>query len=301
MPGIDLTIRMANLQNAVDRLSVLRERYRNLSADIEVLRQRQLQLQAQGEKEAKQLQRVTKLIRDKTAQQNALNVSMNQAENSTKRATAQIQKMGFAAKTATTLVNQLRFALVGTFGVFAAIQVFKNLAREAIAFEDAMRQVKVVTGAGKDEIMQLRNAALDLAASGIFNPSEVAAVTGEDLEKSTNLLATTIRSFGLDAAATKTIANQMALAFNKSALGVSNMYEALKYVGPPAAQLGWTFAEVSSVLGILADNMISGSLAGTSLRNMMLEWSDANSSLRKTTNAVGYSFDEFIEKGWHIT
>lgn len=351
MPGIDLTIRMANLQNAVDRLSVLRERYRNLSADIEVLRQRQLglansttslknqidnldkesndyqktskRLEQQQKKEQTQLQRVTKLIRDKTTQQNALNVSMSQAENSTKRATAQIQKMGFAAKTATTLVNQLRFALVGTFGVFAAIQVFKNLAREAIAFEDAMRQVKVVTGAGKDEIMQLRNAALDLAASGIFNPSEVAAiqvnlsklgftvkeisymvksigdisiVTGEDLEKSTSLLATTIRSFGLDAAATKTIANQMALAFNKSALGVSNMYEALKYVGPPAAQLGWTFAEVSSVLGILADNMISGSLAGTSLRNMMLEWSDANSSLRKTTNAVGYSFDEFIEK-----
>lgn len=321
MPGIDLTIRMANLQNAVDRLSVLRERYRNLSADIEVLRQRQLQLQAQGEKEAKQLQRVTKLIRDKTAQQNALNVSMNQAENSTKRATAQIQKMGFAAKTATTLVNQLRFALVGTFGVFAAIQVFKNLAREAILFEDTMKQVKVVSGATAEEMKKLRDIALEVAVSGIFSPSEIAKtqvqlaklgftasevskmiesisklsiITGEDAEKSTNLLATTLRSFGYSASQTERVANAMAKGFNSSALGVENMYEAMKYVGPVARQLGWTFEDVTSILAALSDNMISGSLAGTSLRNIMLQWADENSNLRKEMNVTGYTFNDFI-------
>ena len=200
---------------------------------------------------------------------------------------------------------------MGTFGIFAAIQVFKNLAKEAIAFEDTMKQVNVVSGATAEEMKKLRDIALEVAVSGIFSPSEIAKtqvqlaklgftasevakmiesisklsiITGEDAEKSTNLLATTLRSFGYSASQTERVANAMAKGFNSSALGVENMYEAMKYVGPVARQLGWTFEDVTSILAALSDNMISGSLAGTSLRNIMLQWADENSNLRKEMN-----------------
>lgn len=66
------------------------------------------------------------------------------------------------------------------------------------------------------------------------------------------------------------VANQMAGAANSSALDVNNLYDSLRYVGPVAANLNIPFNDLVAVLGVLGNNAIKGSSAGTGLRQMLM-------------------------------
>lgn len=163
-------------------------------------------------------------------------------------------------------------------------------------FEASMSEVKAITGATGPEFQKLTKNALDLGAATKFTAKEVsqlqvaygrlgfttkeilnatkatldlAAATGEDLAKSADIAGSTVRAFGLDASETLRVADVMASSFNKSALGLDNFGEAMKYVAPVAANANISLEQTTALLGVLADNGIRGSMAGTSLRKII--------------------------------
>jgi hypothetical protein len=181
-------------------------------------------------------------------------------------------------------------------GVSELIQVIGSGINTIKDFERTMSTVKAITGATTEEFNALKKSALALGASTRYTSKEVAELqieygrlgfttkeilaataatldlataTGSDLAKSADVAGSTVRGFGLSADETRRVVDVMAESFNKSALGIENFSEAMKYVAPIAAQAGLSVEETTAILGTLADSGIRGSMAGTSLRKII--------------------------------
>lgn len=208
----------------------------------------------------------------------------------------------------------------------AAIGATKEYARVLAEFESTMSEVKAITGATGDEFTALSNDALRLGASTKFTAREVgqlqiaygrlgftnkeilqateatlqlATATGEDLAKSADVAGSTVRGFGLQADETQRVVDVMASSFNKTALGLDNFTESMKYVAPVASAAGATVEETTALLGVLADAGIRGSMAGTSLRKIFTDITKDGRPLMDRLNELGKrgitladSFDE---------
>jgi hypothetical protein len=184
------------------------------------------------------------------------------------------------------------------FGIYEVASGIKNAIGVMAEFEKTMSEVKAITGATGDEFNRLREDALRLGASTKFTATEVgklqiaygrlgfttkeilkateatlslAAATGEDLAKSADVAGSTVRGFGLDAKETQRVVDVMASSFNKSALGLENFAESMKYVAPVAHAAGASLEETTALLATLADAGIRGSMAGTSLRKIFTD------------------------------
>lgn len=161
-------------------------------------------------------------------------------------------------------------------------------------FERQMDTVAAISGAAGDDLKKLQDNAVNLAGafrsidiakmetelarlgfqtSEIINSTkaivDLATATGEDLAKSAEIVGSTLRIFHKDAKESGAVAESMAIGFNTSALALDNFGEAMKYVGPVANAANLSLEQTTALLGVLADNGIKGSMAGTSLRKII--------------------------------
>ncbi len=200
---------------------------------------------------------------------------------------------------------------------FSATAIFAGLKQgvSIIAdFEHTMQEVKAITGATGDEFKSLEKDALRLGAATKFTADEVgqlqvafgrlgfntkeildateatlalAAATGEDLAKSADVAGSTVRGFGLRAKETQRVVDVMASSFNKTALGLDNFTESMKYVAPIAAAANVSVEETTALLGVLADAGIRGSSAGTALRKIFGDLSKDGRPLSERLEELG--------------
>ncbi|MDN2613423.1 phage tail tape measure protein [Apilactobacillus sp. EABW-1NA] len=105
---------------------------------------------------------------------------------------------------------------------------------------------------------------------------QASIASGDDYTDVVHNATSAIESFGLKtnnsskmAANTKTVLNQMAYAADLTATDFNGMGEALKYVGASAHNAHQSIAETSSAIGILSNNGLDASQAGTGLRQVL--------------------------------
>ena len=200
--------------------------------------------------------------------------------------------------------------------VSAAIKVSKD-------FEQGMANVKAISGATGVEFKALEANARKLGASTKFTATEVAglqtefsklgftateinkvtegtlalaAATGSDLATSAAVGGATLRGFGLDATETGRVTDVMAKSFSSSALDMQKFSDSMKYVAPIAKIAGVNIEGTTAILGQLANAGIDGSMAGTSLRKILLEAGKEGSKLAKRMGGPIKSFEDFQEK-----
>lgn len=211
---------------------------------------------------------------------------------------ATVGKVGAAALAATTTA-------VTSFGASAV--------SAGADFDSAMSQVAATMGYTMDElndssseasqnIETLRNFAQEMGSSTAFSATEAAealnymALAGYDTETSMSMLPTVLdlaasgamnladasdmvtdvsSALGLSIDETTTMVDQMAAAASSSNTSVSQLGDALLTIGATASNVSGGTQELSTVLGVLADNGIKGSEGGTHLRNMLLSLQDA--------------------------
>lgn len=184
--------------------------------------------------------------------------------------------------------------MMRAFGAYAVYKGLEYGVTVLAQFERQMDTVAAITGATGAELKELQDNAVNLAGSfksidiakmetelgrlgfttkEIINSTKsivaLATATGEDLAKTADTLGSTLRIFNLDARKSGEVADIMAGGFNKSALSLENFTEAIKYVGPVAHNAGLSLEQTTAMLGVLADNGIRGSMAGTSLRKII--------------------------------
>lgn len=209
-----------------------------------------------------------------------------------------------------------------------AVTAFGKSAIDAgMSFDSSMSQVAATMGLSIEDIntegteaqktfQQLRDFAQELGSTTAFSASEASqalnymALAGYDANKSMEMLPTVLdlaaaggidlasasdmvtdaqSALGLSIDETKDMVNQMAVTASKSNTSVAQLGEAFLTIGANAKTLSGGTVELSTALGIMADNGIKSAEGGTHLRNIMLALNPATDKAAKAWEALGVS------------
>lgn len=125
------------------------------------------------------------------------------------------------------------------------------------------------------QVVQLQTefAKLGFTTNQILNATEatlsLAAATETDLAEAASVAGATLRGFGLVASETQRVVDVMAKSFSKSSLDMSSFTESMKLVAPIAKTIKVPIEQATAALGVLANQGVKGSMAGTQLRRVM--------------------------------
>jgi hypothetical protein len=219
----------------------------------------------------------------------------------------------------TTAFKRVGAAMAGAFAVSGIFQAVKNAVGVMMDFEQAIADVGAVSGATGDELKGLETSARELAKVSIFTAQQVAGLQLElaklgftskeiqqsssgiinlstafriDLSQAAAVSASTLRAFGLDASEMTRVTDVMADSFASSALDINKFQESMKLVAPTSKSTGRSLEETTALLGVLADNGINGSIAGTQLRRVFIELNKQGLSLEDAMDKTANSTDK---------
>lgn len=141
---------------------------------------------------------------------------------------------------------------------------------------------------------QVAGAQVELGRAG-FSPKQILAATpailalaratDTELPRAAEVAAAAMRGFNLAASDTNRIADVLTATANGSAQTLDDLGEAMKMVAPLAVEAGATIEETAAALGVLANNAIKGTMAGTSLARAYKNLSAT--SAQKTLHDIG--------------
>ena len=222
----------------------------------------------------------------------------------------------------TDLAKKAGLVTVAFMGAGKLVDAFKGATRVGAEFEQNIKNLSVIAGATGGKLKQLEQSALKLGGSTKFTASEVANLQiefsklgftsdeilevtegtlnlatafGLDLSQSASVAGSTLRAFGLDASETVRMTDVMATSFASTALDMDKFTNSMSFVAPVAKVAGFSLEETTAVLGTLANAGISGSMAGTSLRQVFLELSNENSKLAKRLGGTVSNSEELTQ------
>ena len=191
--------------------------------------------------------------------------------------------------------------------------------KTASDFDSAMSNVAAISGASAEDMDKLRERAREMGSQTKFSAKEagdamgymamagwktedmltsiegvmnLAAASGEDLAKTSDILTDAMTAFGLEAdKTTNGIANAthfadvLAQASSSANTNVSMMGETFKYIAPVAGALGYSTEDAAVAIGLMANSGIKASQAGTQLRssltNMIKPSEDVGDAMEK--------------------
>ncbi|WP_350300592.1 phage tail tape measure protein [Peribacillus frigoritolerans] len=250
------------------------------------------------------IERTTGELKDLQEEQRIASSGWTKFGDSAEKAGSKLTSIGSGLKDLGKSMSLYITAPIAGLGVAAL-----NTAKE---FEAQMSKVAAISGATAEEVIKLKDAALELGASTSKSASEVAAgqeslaamgftveeilgsmpgvisaaeASGSDMAQTADVMASSLNIFGLEASEASKVADILAQTANQSAADLTDMQYALKYAGPPAAALGISLEELSGSIGILTNAGMEGEQAGTTLRGALLALlnpSEANSKMMET-------------------
>jgi len=245
-------------------------------------------------------------------------------EKAMKKAQRNIKKFGASMqRTGKNLTRNITLPIIGLGAV--AVKTF-------MSFEQSMLKVKAVSGATAKEFKALTDNAKKLGASTMFTASEVAGLqfelaklgfstneinastesilrlsqaTTHDLAESGEIVASTLKSFNLEAAQSTKVADIFALASSNAAMDMQKLSVAMPTVGATANAVGVPLEQLTAQMMVLADRGIEASTMGTHLRKVFVElatkgisFDAAMQQINNSTNKVKTATDLFGKRAF---
>lgn len=122
--------------------------------------------------------------------------------------------------------------------------------------------------------------------AGLPGVMALAAASGEDLGRVSDIVTDSITAFGLTADDVSWYVDILAQTATNANTDVRRMGETFKYIAPIAGSLGADVDDVALSIGLLASAGIKGSMAGTSLRNIFTRLSTNAGQTNKDLGAL---------------
>lgn len=242
---------------------------KNLSAEQRRLRSSATEATAALSRQRQELQRLSQ-------KQEQLNRISNRYQKG-KAATATVRNVGAAS---------LGVATAGLYGA-------AKLIAPGIQFDSQMSGTQAILGLDKNDarLAAIRQQARDIGGSTAFSPTDVARTqdtlarsgydadailaateptvnlslaSGVDIAEAADIVTNMQSAFNLPLDQIKRVSDVMAKGFTSSNTNLLELGEAMKYVAPIAEAAGASIEDTTALLGVLADNGIKGSMAGTS-------------------------------------
>ncbi len=189
-------------------------------------------------------------------------------------------------------------------------------------FEGAMNVMQQVSGATASDMAQLQAQALELGRATSFSAGEaadamlelgkagmsvadvtaalpgvltLAAAGGVDMAEAASLTTAALNAFGLEAAASADIANMFAAAANASAADISDLGQGFQQAGFAFAASKQSAQDLTASLALLTNVGLTGSDAGTALKNAMMRLMNPTKEAAAAMAQLG--IDVFDAKG----
>lgn len=188
------------------------------------------------------------------------------------------------------------FSFVGAFPV-------SKIVKDYAEFDDKLKVVQATTRATGKEFENLTNLARKLGRETSFTSQQVASgmmslgragltakeieeslgnflnlsrATATELPRAIDIATATLRGFNIKASESEDIVDVLAVTANSSAQTLDDLGESFKYIIPFANSVNLSIRDVAKAVAMLANLGIKGSMAATSVRNILLRMSLPN-------------------------
>ena len=202
--------------------------------------------------------------------------------------------------------------------------------KTASDFDSSMSNVAAISGSSSEDMEKLRERAREMGAQTKFSAKEagdamgymamagwktndmltsiegvmnLAAASGEDLAKTSDIITDAMTAYGLAAdESTNGIANAthfsdvLAKASSSANTNVSMMGETFKYIAPVAGALGYSIEDSAVAIGLMANSGIKASQAGTQLRASLTNMIKPSKAVGDAMEAAGFYATETATK-----
>ena len=155
----------------------------------------------------------------------------------------------------------------------------------------AATQFSATESAQALEYMAMAGWKTDDMLGGISGIMDLAAASGEDLGRVSDIVTDALTAFGLQASDSAHFADVLAQASSNSNTNVSMMGMTFKYVAPIAGALKYSIEDVGTAVGLMANAGIKGEQAGTSLRAIMTRLVDPPKEAGTAMDRLGISVE----------
>lgn len=205
-------------------------------------------------------------------------------------------------------------------GIRIAIEQLKELATQTFEagsnFESQMSKVSAISGATGEDFEKLKEKAMEMGGSTKFTATEaaealeymamagwgtndmidglegvmnLAAASGEDLGTTSDIVTDALTALGMAAEDAGHFADVLAATSSNANTNVSMMGESFKYVAPVAGALGFSAEDLATALGLMANNGIKASTAGTTLRTLLTNLASPTETVQGAMDTLGIS------------
>ena len=213
-----------------------------------------------------------------------------------------------------TLAQSLLKTFAGLFAGAAVAQGIRASIRLLRDYEQEMSTLQAITGATEAQFKSMTEVAKELGITTRFSAQEAAAgmtflaragfnaeqsmtaigptlqlaqAGGLGLASAADIASNVLKGFRLEVDQTNRVVDIMAKAANSANTNVSQLGNALSFVGPVASGLGLELEQTVAAIGVLSDAGIQGSRAGTGLSRVLAELESPAENTRKIFQAMG--------------
>lgn len=187
------------------------------------------------------------------------------------------------------------------------------------SFEASMSKVQAISGATGAELDALTAKAKEMGATTMFSATEsadalqymamagwkasdmisglpaimnLAAASGENLATVSDIVTDDLTAFGLSAEDAGHFADVLAAASSNANTNVSLMGETFKYAGSIAGAMGYSIEDLAVATGLMANNGIKASNAGTALRSVITRMAKPTKESQMAMDALKLSLTD---------
>lgn len=201
------------------------------------------------------------------------------------------------------------------------IQFGKVTLETGMGFDKQMSRVQALLGkteGTEEHMIDLREFALDQARDSIYTSEQVgqayeymalagwkyeelmeglpgvialAAASGEDMAMVSDMVTDSLTAFGESAEESTRFVDVLAATVTNSNTDVKQMFSTFRFLAPVAGALGISIEETALAVGLLANNGIKSTQAGTALRNILTRLSTDAGATSNSLGALGMVTD----------
>lgn len=296
------------IEEQTDKLSSLKKKYSELILSKKGNKEEANKLQKEIKELSSKLQENKDKLQGATEKANSFDKSLKNVKSGAASAKGGID--GFTVVLANFASNILSQA------VSNLKEFIKDSIRVGINFEKSMSKVRAISGANADEFKQLKAKAEEMGATTMFSATESAnalenmaragwktnqmisgikpvldlsVASGEELATVSDIVTVALGGLGMSANEAGRFSDILARASSSSATTVSEMGEAFKYTAATAGSFKYSAEDLGLALSVMANASVRGSMAGTSLRAIMLRLANPTGEAKKMLNELGVS------------
>lgn len=125
------------------------------------------------------------------------------------------------------------------------------------------------------------------------NVNQLATATGTDLNRSVDLLTSSMSLWNAQTSDASKMVNALTVAVNDSKAEINSIQKGMQYAGAAASQMGMSFEEtVAAMSAVTNAGLKTRSIMGTGLRALLTELSNPASKLQKELKKVGLTISD---------